>query len=1598
MNLYPFKLPVGTRLVGLSLMLLILLLVNSSNSFAGFLHGYVYTRNVVVNAAGNYTWGEYNTSTGAYVRDIGEASGDLDPKKWRVMSSDEYRSIVQQKQDLHKAQPDLLLISRSAYEGGSILLADGSAMTKPALAQTTAYVSVIPQLRRFINDPASLIIAEYPINPDIAIGADIVSLLHQFKDSGVGQTRNASTNRIGFKAVFAKDKAGNPVPISENFKISGSNEYEAVGPIGNAVIEGWQSGSVSGNTGNFQLYSYDVPCPGFSYVIDSPISVELRYRRFNPKSSGHTGLYLDLYPSSVTCNSSYFMVPILGPFPLGWEFHSFPTGPIQFAIDLSVLSGTAQLSADIVTQNNRVKLSANKVPVADTTRYQAATPDNSLTETSGYDFDRDGTLDTILKGHIETDAQGNKVFASAAPDELQGVWLSSSGITPQTGQPNFTRVMDSASFKDHTNQGLLSQIGAEDLRNTDIYVVRVSDGKLISERIGLNEYEANRISAFGEDRAASQFFYTIQMQGSTGDKRFSLNYFDDWQSASGINPDLHQRKSDHLQPGDVIRIYAINRATGYIGHTDTVMKGAGQEIGGDLSFHIDPIVMGPPNLRIRAERGYKIDKGASASKDTITQLIGFEGASLTSDKTVTITTEWLDHDGRPISESLAGAGYTGRIAILSGNKTLPSDNQGVYQFSIDPGRRIQVIQLPNALTDNEHFYIHVSGEPKSGNPLFAGSTDNVRLGEADFSSTGQNPGILAKRPDHYVPFLVPIFDEAATELQTQAYRLLKKADPVTFGEAPEPIYRWVYRPEMQFSSYDFKVNKINRSQDADANGTISADETIDVLNQSEPDISSNSVIEILYGLSTTDLLPLDFFNAGLEKQLVFVVGEQEVKATLGAGQTIKFDDLSHLELLNPDEFLTIGLYANNDMGNSLWQLDFQKVIPMSADFNRDGKIIFSQQVTENGIRSDLNTSEKPYVFWINNDDDKPNDETAGYDITAKSGWFEFDGHDPDFENAKIDGSRDLIDFFAVGIDIHDFLTKTENSENFTYLLLHDDAAVNVVYTVMSRGEDAGSGLSSDYLNKINMIDVKPVFGDWQSNGLLAEVPVYKVTVEGIQIPTEFIQLIKNDKNKGVILVEGNKQTAKPLKIKIKDAKNTLVAIGSLPLHIYDVTKLYRQASLRGSSRDELSSKWGASPTGIAPDVADLLAGLSSQSTAIEPIYPELDRSRHVIHVHGFNNDEGAASAFQAETFKRLFHAGSNVLFTGVHWHGDEGVPAAVNYWDNVENAFYAADDLAALVNGISGNKTIIAHSLGNMIVGSAIQDFAMGFDKYMMLNPAVALEAYELVSQPALMRNVDWDKFYFGADYSATLDTETYTDQLGRRLWSVEWHTLFPATDERHKLTWRGRFSTVSSSANVIQYYSTGEEVLQAPVTAEFSSLDPVTDSGRNAWNIQEKAKGTHSIAGLAGGGSSAGWGFNTTCEKNMIDPLQQEVCYSNALHTHTNAEVFYNKTSQELIQTPFFDPFDNAQLSNPNATESEIIQSFPHDLGYEIPALSYAAGGTKIPSFLAANAVNMNNQMSDGWPAERGGLAWRHSDFKDIAYRYTYKLFDNLVTKGALK
>ena len=61
------------------------------------------------------------------------------------------------------------------------------------------------------------------------------------------------------------------------------------------------------------------------------------------------------------------------------------------------------------------------------------------------------------------------------------------------------------------------------------------------------------------------------------------------------------------------------------------------------------------------------------------------------------------------------------------------------------------------------------------------------------------------RPAHYVPIKVPVFDELQTNQQWYAYKKLQANGEANNIPKPKPVYRYLYRPEYQFSTYELDV-------------------------------------------------------------------------------------------------------------------------------------------------------------------------------------------------------------------------------------------------------------------------------------------------------------------------------------------------------------------------------------------------------------------------------------------------------------------------------------------------------------------------------------------------------------------------------------------------------------------------------------------------------------------------------------------------------------------------------------------------------------------------------------------------------------------------
>ena len=498
--------------------------------------------------------------------------------------------------------------------------------------------------------------------------------------------------------------------------------------------------------------------------------------------------------------------------------------------------------------------------------------------------------------------------------------------------PDLVRVADHETRFDST--GVLKSISTEDLRNTDLLFFRESTGQLILERRGLKPEEAEYRNAIEYDEDAKQVAYRVMLRGSHD---YNLNIgggvdrrqsFEEWATDYQLTEPFAKREADHPRPGEFIKVVAINRATGYMGTARVMLTSAAENnlVAGLLDVEVPHIVMTPPNLKIWAQRDYEVDAGLNEG-DEHQNTIGNEGAALTSDAKVTIYTEWLDEYGQALPEELglddgAQYGLTGRLAKVAS----PNQLRGVAladdlaEFPIAPGRNTQVLRVRsgtrNAGTD--HFYVHVIGKPKDQECVSDASCPS-------FSVTNDNPG-LTGRPELLTPFLTPLWYERGSWMEYRAYRSILSNYTVDTPEEqdnipikPDPIYAWRYRPEYQFSQYDFDVSEINRElTDPEGNTT-----EINIIDSPNPIITGDedviSVIYTLIGDQVEALTPIDG-----ERELILSFGGSEQIITIDNSGTIRFENLDALSQITPEDFLNIRLYTNSDEGNTLWEYQFEE--------------------------------------------------------------------------------------------------------------------------------------------------------------------------------------------------------------------------------------------------------------------------------------------------------------------------------------------------------------------------------------------------------------------------------------------------------------------------------------------------------------------------------------------------------------------------------------------------------------------------------------------------------------------------------------------------
>lgn len=586
-----------------------------------------------------------------------------------------------------------------------------------------------------------------------------------------------------------------------------------------------------------------------------------------------------------------------------------------------------------------------------------------------------------------------------------------------------------------------------------------------------------------------------------------------------------------------------------------------------------------------------------------------------------------------------------------------------------------------------------------------------------------------------------------------------------------------------------------------------------------------------------------------------------------------------------------------------------------ADINHDGQI--------DGLDAALLEEGRVFRFWTNDDSDR---SSVDGDF-PRSTSDDAPAQGLDWESGKVNGRRDLVDYAAIWMNVKPVIDSVPDDvrASLTYRLRHPRGAVNAVWSMMER----------DRLMPFFRSDLHGFGPSLDQTSRTATKT--RAEPHGVNVPSRFASLAATGGKQGVLWVDGRQTTDEPLWLDVL-YDSRVICSNKLEMSLSGVEDMYRWMNLRG--------------------VCGASVGRASARN-VPRNFPDSESDGHqLVFVHGYNVDETAARAWAAEMFKRLWQSGSRNMFTAVTWCGNASQSGlylgnSPDYYANVEHALATAPAFSREVRELPGTaRFVAAHSLGNMLVSSAIAEHGLAVARYFMLNAAVPMEAYRPESITESMRNNmtprEWRPY-------------------ARRLRANHWHELFGASDARSGLTWKGRFSAVN---NAVNYFSRGDEVLD-----NSDGRMPSLLSANRAWANQELRKGVWSL--LLPGNNEAGWSFNAAYD--TVNP--DYVGGGDSLLLHLPPAQAAKLSDGQLKARPFFGDFDDPSICTTNRMVT--VPSRNRLLADAIPAESYAAGRNPLPEIESRDMQTM--------PSGNVWHKWTHSFLIRAPYAWTYRVFTEI-------
>lgn len=381
---------------------------------------------------------------------------------------------------------------------------------------------------------------------------------------------------------------------------------------------------------------------------------------------------------------------------------------------------------------------------------------------------------------------------------------------------------------------------------------------------------------------------------------------------------------------------------------------------------------------------------------------------------------------------------------------------------------------------------------------------------------------------------------------------------------------------------------------------------------------------------------------------------------------------------------------------------------LAVDANRDGQIKFAGNLHDTnlaGVPLDRTSEAEPFRFWVNDDDDRDDEDHPGSEYQDRS-------------NNVIDSARDLEDFARLHIHVGALQDLVVNGDIQVGLEWKGVTGTNLpAVKVYKAAENNGC---DEYL-KNTTTALSQVTGAFATAlGTITNGGSFKLPASfwGADALAGRPVLSPQNPNRHLIF-EGTSEGKGLLAITLWRGTNKIGEGPGVWLDIADIKKMFQRVKATGIGEDFDEPHGTTSGTPPEPTMGWIEEGQFQDEPA------SWQKTGHcIVFVHGWNMTESESLNFAETMFKRLWQRGYKGRFAYFRWPTLAG--AVGTYNDSEYRAWKCGESLKQYMASLPSSYTnnLAAHSMGNIVAGSALKK-GMQVVNYALLNAAVPAMCYD---------------------------------------------------------------------------------------------------------------------------------------------------------------------------------------------------------------------------------------------------------------------------------